>query len=191
MPKSRLNGSIQQTKRGDISSPKQLPKIFSHGKSSSLHQEYPHSNSLNAPDDDDSEEQTALMLPHLMSSKSTFLPQTTSPPVSSSASSSQTNSFRTPLSTKKQTFENLDIYEDPSQHYGIIGNPILNTSFQTSTPARNDMTNNLRDHIANRGKLDLSKPIYTSNSVPGIGYGKLFGQNLALYLEVHIWIMFY
>ena len=163
-----------------------LPKIFSHGKSSSLHQEYPHSNSLNAPDDDDSEEQTALMLPHLMSSKSTFLPQTTSPPVSSSASSSQTNSFRTPLSKKKQNFENFDIYEDPSQHYGIIGNPILNTSFQTSTPARNDMTNNLRDHIANRGKLDLSKPIYTSNSVPGIGYGKLFGQNLALYLEVHI-----
>ena len=181
MPKSKINGAIPPSKRGDISSPKQMPKIFSHGKSSSLHQQYPHNDLSNAPDDNDSEEQTALMLPHLMSSKSTFLPQTTSPPVSSSASSSQANSFRALSSTKKQNFENLDIYEDPSQHYGVIGNPILNTSFQTSTPARSTMSNNLRDHIANRGKLDLSKPIYTSNSVQGIGYGKLFGQKFALY----------
>ena len=119
-----------------------------------------------------------------MSSKSTFLPQTTSPPVSSSASSSQANSFRALSSTKKQNFENLDIYEDPSQHYGVIGNPILNSSFQTSTPARNNLSYNLREHIANREKLDLSKPIYTSNSVPGIGYGKLFNQNFASYLQI-------
>ena len=161
MPKSNFNGVIQPSKRGDINSPKQIPKTFSHGKSSSLHQQYPQKNILST--DDDEEEQTALMLPHLMLSKSTFLPQTTSPPVSSSAPSSKANSFRGLISTNKPNVENVDIYEDPSQHYGIIGSPMANTSFQTSTPARNTLSNNLRGHIAKRGP---------SNSIQGIGYGK-------------------
>ena len=172
MPKSNFNGRIEQSNRAEFSSPKHLPKNFSHGKSASMHQEYAHKSAPTVEDDD--EEHTALMLPHLMLSKSNFLPQTTSPQVSSSTSSSQANSFRALPNIDKSSIENLDIYEDPSQHYGVIGNPMACTTFQTSTPARNTVSNNLRDHIANRGKRDVLVSHAPSNSLSGIGYGKLF-----------------
>ena len=172
VPKSNFNGTIEQSKLSEFSSPKQLPKNISHAKSSSLNQEYTHNNLSTV--DDDEEQQTAMMLPHLMFSKSTYLPSTTSPPVSSSSSSFQTNSSRPLPNIKNQHTENLDIYEDPSQHYGMIGNPLTVTSFQTSTPVRNTMSNNLRDNIANRGKPGLSKNSAPSNSLSGIGYGNRF-----------------
>ena len=146
VPKSNFNGTIEQSTHSQFGSPKQLPKSISHAKSSSLHQEYTQNKSSTADDDED--QQTAMMLPHLMFSKSTYLPPTTSPPVSSSSSSIQPNSSRPLPSIKNQNIENADIYEDPSQHYGMIGNHRTTTSFQTSTfPCINSIFSDRFKHV--------------------------------------------
>ena len=156
MPKSNFNGLMGRSRRENFNSPKMLPKSFSHTKSQSLNEEC-NQNDLSAIDAE-SEQQAAMMLQHLMLSRnSNNLPKTSSPTVSSMvASSSQSNSYRTTLSNSKGQVETTDIYEDPSEHYSVIGKPQMVTSFQTSTPVRNTTTySSFQDKMGKRKMTHL------------------------------------
>ena len=150
VPKSNFNGNRDLPSRSEFHSPKLTIKGYPYQKSPSLHEEVKDNNVLTMESD---EQQTALMLPHLMSSKSTPHPITTSLPTSSTDSSSQPNSYRS-NSNPKHKIETGDIYEDPSEHYSIIGRPSMVTSFQTSTPVRNTVS---RVNQSNFGKNDSNK----------------------------------
>ena len=163
MPKSNFNGIRAQSEWTDPNSPRQLPKNISHAKSSSLDQE---SNRNKLSSIDVQEQQTALVLPHLMLSRSTYLPKTTSLPLSSIVSCPQPNSFRSSNIVKNNS-ETVDIYEDPSEHYSIIGRPLTITSFQTSTPVRNTVSASHRGNMENKEGYGLMVNSAQSSSVLG------------------------
>ena len=162
MPNSNFNGLKDQQKRTDFNSPKLFQKSFSHhAKSSSLD---PQSNRKDLPTIDADEQQTAMILPHLMLSK--YLPKTTSLPVSSMTPSSKINSYReADLSTHVR--ENADIYEDPSEHYSMLGRLPTITSFQTSTPVRNTLSISARNNIDRKEENAIPGNSIQSGSVLG------------------------
>ena len=161
MPNSHFNGLKDQQNRTDFNSPKLFQKPFSHAKSSSLD---PQSNRKDLPNIDADEQQTAMILPHLMLSK--YLPKTTSLPVSSMTPSSNINSYRE-ADVIKNVGENADIYEDPSEHYSILGRPPTTTSFQTSTPVRNTLSTSARNNIDHKVEHALTGNSIQSSSVLG------------------------
>ena len=147
VPKANFNNIQDSTKRSNFNSPNLSPKSFAHVKSS-LPNEISDSHELSIINAE--KQQTALILPHLMLSQSTNPPITTSLPPSSWIPFTHQNSFRVPNNQTKVTTsngENVDIYEDPSEHYSIIGRPTAVTSFQTSTPVRNTISTGFRDIV--------------------------------------------
>ena len=161
VPKSNFNGTRDLSSRAEFHSPKLTIKGYPYTKSPSLHEEAKDNNVLTMESD---EQQTALMLPHLMSSKSTPLPITTSLPTSSTDSSSQPNSYRS-NSNPKHKLETGDIYEDPSEHYSIIGRPSMVTSFQTSTPVRNTVSQINHSKFGNNDGNKIGTNVFPSNSL--------------------------
>ena len=162
VPKSNFNGIIDSPSRAEFHSPKLTIKGYPYNtKSPSLHEEAKDNNVLAMESD---EQQTALMLPHLMSSKSTPLPITTSLPTSSADSSSQPNSYRSTSNPKNQ-IETVDIYEDPSEHYSIIGRPSMVTSFQTSTPVRNTVSQINHSNFGNNDGNKIGSNVFPTPSL--------------------------
>ena len=162
VPKSNFNGIRDSSIRAEFHSPKLTIKGYPYNtKSPSLHEEVKDNNVLAMESD---EQQTALMLPHLMSSKSTLLPITTSLPTSSTDSSSQPNSYRSNSNPKNQ-IETVDIYEDPSEHYSIIGRPSMVTSFQTSTPVRNTVSQINHSNFGNNDGNKIGNNVFPTTSL--------------------------
>ena len=161
VPKSNFNGIRDLSSRAEFHSPKLTIKGHPYKKSPSLHEEAKDNNVLTMESD---EQQTALMLPHLMSSKSTPLPITTSLPTSSADSSSQPNSYRSTSNPKNQ-IETVDIYEDPSEHYSIIGRPSMVTSFQTSTPVRNTVSQINHSNFGNNDGTKIGNNVFPTPSL--------------------------